>query len=113
MLIRAAIRGWRDSLINLTPSSPLLNLRPSRTGMVTLTRPAAGELLSRFRLGASYTFRSLPPAPREPPPSWREKADSEAGPGRQAPGAAPAISPPAADVLDTDKDPDELACALR
>jgi hypothetical protein len=113
MLIRAAIRGWRDSLVDLTASSPLVNLRPGRTSMITLIRPAAGELLSRFRLGGSYTFRSLPPAPREAPPSWPEKAGSVAGPGRQASGAAPAIPPPAADVLDTDKDPDELACALR
>ena len=112
MLIRAAIRGWRDSLIDLTPSSPLLNLEPSTTSMITLTRPAAGELLSRFRLGGSYTFRSLPPEPREPPRNWWERADSAAGRGRQA-SAAAAIPPAAADVLDTDKDPDELACALR
>src|SRR5262245_1047835 len=112
MLIRAAIRGWRDSLIDLTASSPLLNLRPSRTGMITLIRPAAGELLSRFRLGGSYTFRSPPPAPREAPSSRPEKADPAAGAGTQPPGAAPAMPQPAAGVLDTDKDPDELACAL-
>ncbi|HKA95014.1 MAG TPA: DUF3320 domain-containing protein [Streptosporangiaceae bacterium] len=113
MLIRAAIGGWRGSLIDLTASSPLLNLKPSRTGMITVIRPAAGELLSRFRLGGSHTFRSLPSAPREPVPSWWERAAAAAGPGRPAPGAAPATPPPAADVLDTDKDPDELASALR
>ena len=68
--IRAAIGGWRDSLIDVTGSSRLLNLKPSRTGMVTLVRPAADDLLSRLRVGGTYTFQSLPPAPAGPPLGW-------------------------------------------
>jgi hypothetical protein len=38
MLVRSAVRGWRDGLINLTGSNRLLNFRPSRTSMVELAR---------------------------------------------------------------------------
>ena len=110
--IRAAIGGWRDSLIDVTGSNRLLNLRPSRTGMVTLVRPAAGDLLPRLRLGGTYTFQSLPPALAGPPPGQWERSGSAAGQGTQTPAAAPA-SPQAANILYADKDPDDLACALR
>jgi hypothetical protein len=110
--VRAAIGGWRDSLIGLTGSSRLLNLTPSRTGMVTLVHPAAGDLLSRLRPGGTYTFRSLPPAPAGPRPGWWEKSESAAGQGAPTQAVTPA-SPPAASVLYADKDPDDLACALR
>jgi hypothetical protein len=110
--IRAAIGGWRDCLIDVTGSNRLLNLRPSRTGMVTLVRPAAGELLSRLRLGGTYMFQSLPPAPAGPPPGRWERSESAAGQGTQTPTAAPA-SPQAANILYADKDPDDLARALR
>ena len=74
--IRAAIGGWRDSLIDVTGgSNRLLNLRPSRTGMVTLVRPAAGDLLPRLRLGGTYTFQSLPPAL-----AWNASSVHKAGP---------------------------------
>src|SRR5215831_10113144 len=107
MLVRAAIRSWRDSLIDLTGASRLISFTPGTAGTIRLVRPSAGDVLSRLAAGGSYTFRSPePPAghataaggPGEPVP----------GPGGRPPGAAPAVN-----ILDTDKDPGELASALR
>lgn len=58
-LVRSAIRSWRDGLINLTGSNRLLNFRPSRTGMISLLRPAPEEVLSRLARGGTYHFRPL------------------------------------------------------
>jgi REase_MTES_1575/Protein of unknown function (DUF4011)/AAA domain/Protein of unknown function (DUF3320) len=104
MLIRAAISGWRDSLINLTAANRLLNFKPSRTGMIAVVRPAAGDVLARLRAGGGYTFRSLKPKPAAPAP---------AGQDVWTPSEVPAPPPAAADILDTDSDPDDLAAALR
>src|SRR5215831_13301711 len=107
MLIRAAIRSWRDSLIDLTGASRLISFTPGTTGTIRLVRPSAGDVLARLAAGGSYTFRSPePPAghataaggPGEPVP----------GPGGRPPGAAPAVN-----ILDTDKNPGDLASALR
>jgi len=62
-LIRAAIGGWRDSLLGLTAANRLINLKPSRTGMIRLVRPAPGDVLARLRAGGTFTFRSVAPEP--------------------------------------------------
>ena len=64
-LIRAAIRNWRDGLINLTGSNRLLNFKPSRTGSVELTRPPAEQVLARLARRQTYRFRALQPANAE------------------------------------------------
>lgn len=91
-IIRAAISSWRDSLINLTAASRLLNLVPATAGTIEVSRPAADDILARLASGGSFTFRSLRPA--------------GGGPDAAAP-------PPAPYILDTGKNPDDLDAALR
>src|SRR5487761_1139225 len=105
MLIRSAIGSWRDGLINLTGSNRLLNFKPSRTGMVGLVRPPAGEVLSRLGRGGSYNFRSLKPE--------RTESGEEEASARLAVDEEFAVPPPAIGTLDTDKHPEDLASALR
>ena len=107
-LIRAAVGGWRDSLISLSGANRLLNFQPSRTGTIGLVRPAAAAILARLRTGGTYTFRSLAPEPGGP--GYGGPAGGQNG---WAHGGPPAVPPPAADVLDTDAAPDDLAAALR
>ena len=107
-LIRAAIGSWRDSLIGLTGANQLLNFRPSRTGTIGLLRPAPADILARLQAGGTYTFRSLAPEPGAPGyggPVTGQNGWPHGGPS--------AIPPPAADILDTDAGPDDLAVALR
>src|ERR1700722_6558056 len=104
-LIRSAITAWRDGLINLTGSNRLLNFKPSRTGMIRLVRPATEDVWSRLAANGSYGFRSL------------QAGQADHGAGHE-PNSAEAdeefsVSPPAADILDTDKPPEDLAASLR
>ena len=107
-LIRAAIGSWRDSLISLTGANRLLNFKPSRTGTIGLVRPAAADILARLRTGGTYTFRSLAAEPGAP--GYGGPATGQNG---WAHGGPHAVPPPAADVLDSDAGPDDLAAALR
>jgi hypothetical protein len=59
-------------------------------------------------MGGTYTFRSLAPEPGAP--GYGGPAVGQNG---WAHGGPPAIPPPAADILDTDAGPDDLAAALR
>ncbi|HEY2279226.1 MAG TPA: DUF3320 domain-containing protein [Streptosporangiaceae bacterium] len=102
-LIRAAIQGWRDDLINLTASNRLLNFKLSKTGSVELARPGAEEVLTRLQAKGHYRFRSLVPTSDELLSAGDDSADRSL---RQTP-------PPRTDTLDTEKDPDELGSALR
>jgi hypothetical protein len=88
MLIRAVIRGWRDSLIDLTGASPLISFTPGQPGTIRLVRPSAGDVLAHLAAGGSCTFRSPEPEPAGPAPA-------------------------AGMVLETDQDPGDLASALR
>ena len=109
-LIRAAIGSWRDGLISLTGANRLLNFKPSRTGTIGLVRPAPADILARLRMGGTYTFRSLAP---EPGAAGYGGPRADTGQNGWAHGGPRAVPPPAADVLDTDAGPDDLAAALR
>jgi hypothetical protein len=104
-LIRSAITVWRDSLINLTGSNRLLNFKPSRTGMIRLVRPAPEDVWSRLAANGGYGFRSL------------QAGRTDHGADREPEGAEPDeeffVPPLAADILDTDKSPEDLAASLR
>src|SRR5215831_4122697 len=104
MLIRAAIRSWRDSLIDLTGASRLISFTPGAAGTIGLVRPSAGDVLSRLAAGGSYTFRSPEPGPAG-------HTTAAGGPGEPVPG--PGGPAPAVNILDTDKNPGDLASALR
>jgi hypothetical protein len=108
MLIRSAIRGWRDCLIDLTGASRLLGLDQGGTGTIRLVRPSAGDVLSRLAAGGSYTFRALEPGTAGHMPGAGAHGGPVNGQDGRAAGAAPA-----ADILDTDMDPGDLASALR
>lgn len=60
--VRAAIRQWRDSLVNLTGRNRLLNYRPTRASTIEFTRHSAAEV---HRIIASsdltYTMGTRPP----------------------------------------------------
>src|SRR5215475_14724657 len=91
-MIHAAIRSWRESLINLTAANRLLNLPPDRTDMIQVSRPAADDVLTRLRTGGTFTFRSLKPWPDAPgagPESHTDSAD-ETEPDAGVPAALPA-----------------------
>jgi len=111
-LIRSAIRGWRISLIDLTAANPLLNLRPGRTGMIEVSRPAAEDVLARLRAGGVFAFRSLKPWPAAPGLD-AEAHTQPSDESRRTAGAAAAVPPPAPYILDTSKDPYDLDAALR
>jgi hypothetical protein len=111
MLVRSAVGSWRDSLIDLTAASRLLNAGPGRTGTIGVIRPSAGEVLARLAAGGTYTFRSLRPA--RPVPGAGAPSGPGGGPAGQAGGAAAAAPPPAVNILDAAADPENLAAALR
>jgi hypothetical protein len=101
-LIRSAIGSWRDSLINLTAANRLLNFKPSRTGTIELVQPAPSDVLYRLGVAGTFSFRSLTPKL------------AESVPGERVAGGGPPVMPqPSASILDTHKDPDDLASALR
>ncbi len=68
--VRQAVRRWRDSLVDQTGTNRLLNLNPSRAGLLVIARPQPGEVLARLRNGQGYRFRAL-------------QADPPAGPGAE------------------------------
>jgi hypothetical protein len=112
-LIRTAIHDWRDSLINLTGTNRLLNYRPSKTGTVDIVRPESAVILAGLTAGRQFQFRSLKPKPAEQA-SGGEQADATSL-QLASQLAVPQTTPPpaAANILDSNKDPVELASALR
>jgi very-short-patch-repair endonuclease len=73
--------------------------------MVSLLRPSPQEVLSRLARGGSYRLRPL--RPKEADSGTVGKSDSG------EPDAEFSVPPPAADMLDSDKTPEDLAAALR
>ena len=73
--------------------------------MVGVVRPSPVEVLSRLGMGGTYKIRSVKP----------NRAESAVGEesARSASGQGFTIPPPATDTLDTDKDPEDLASAVR
>jgi REase_MTES_1575/Protein of unknown function (DUF4011)/AAA domain/Protein of unknown function (DUF3320) len=94
-LIRVAIRGWRDGLINLTGSNRLLNFKPSRTGSVELIRPSSAAVLARLTSHGTYRFRALQPKKpdAEPvPPAPVSTAPASTAPVSTAPVSTAPVS---------------------
>ncbi|HKA69147.1 MAG TPA: DUF3320 domain-containing protein [Actinomycetes bacterium] len=110
-VVRDAIRDWRDSLLNLAGTNRLLNFRPSKTSTIEVVQPAAADVLSALADQRALRFRSVPapdsvPAPGDAASLGSAPAGPRAGMARPLPAAVPG-------VLDTIKDEDELAAALR
>src|SRR5882757_5574615 len=49
--VRAALRVWRDGLLDLTCTSRLLHLQPARAGALEIADPPSGELVARLARG--------------------------------------------------------------
>jgi very-short-patch-repair endonuclease len=72
--------------------------------MVSLLGPSPEEVLARLARGGSYHFRPL--RPKRSDSGTADESDSETD-------AEFSVPPPAVDVLDADKSPEDLAAALR
>jgi len=92
-VVRAAIRDWSDSLVNLTSANRLLKFRPSRTGTIEIVQPSAEEVLSGLVAKRTWRFRAIDP---------QGDADIDGG-----------ASQPLLHVLDTRKPEADLGAALR
>src|SRR6202012_2915825 len=106
--LRQAIGKWRDSLVNLTGTNRLLNLKPSKAGMLVIARPAPGEVLTRVRDGNGYGFRAL----KADPAPVAEDTDAENAENKDAPEDGPQF-PPSPDHLDVDRTRDDLGRIVR
>ena len=62
---RAAVRAWRDGLVNLDAGNRLLNFRHSAHSTVEIAGPAAAEIVTVLRDGTGYGF--LPSGARPEP----------------------------------------------
>jgi hypothetical protein len=103
--VRQVIRRWRDSLVNLTGTNRLLNLKPSKTSMLLIARPEPGEVLARVRNGGGYGFRALQAEPRP-------EGDAQDAQDIQDAQDSPQL-PPSPQHLDVDRTPDELGRIVR
>ncbi|MCI0455510.1 MAG: DUF3320 domain-containing protein [Gemmataceae bacterium] len=66
--LATSLARWRNNLIDLTRRNPLLNLRPTKTSFLTLSRPGMQQVFDRLALsGKPWTFW-LPPAEEEDEP---------------------------------------------
>ncbi|MDY7085587.1 MAG: DUF4011 domain-containing protein [Actinomycetota bacterium] len=53
---RAAVRAWRDGLVNLDAGNRLLNFRPATNGTLEIAGPAAPDIVSALRGDRDYGF---------------------------------------------------------
>lgn len=70
-VIEGVVRGWRESLINLTGRNRLLNFTVTKSSTVPVTTPAPAAVLGRLqqlRAGANLTLQPLKPPPSQPQP---------------------------------------------
>ena len=101
--VRQAIHKWRDSLVNLTGTNRLLNLKPSKTSVLGIARPEPGEVLARVRDGRGYGFHALQAGPA---------ADAEDPEAAAMPEDGPQF-PPSSNQLSVDRTRDDLGRILR
>ncbi|GIM95979.1 DUF4011 domain-containing protein [Paractinoplanes toevensis] len=53
---RAALRAWRDGLVNLDAGNRMINFRRSETGMVEIAGPPPGVIVGALRSGGEHGF---------------------------------------------------------
>ncbi len=58
--LKGTLKGWRDSLINLTARNPLIKFSTSDKARVDVALPDAQDLLAGLRAGQEYTVKTLP-----------------------------------------------------
>ncbi|WP_043499140.1 DUF4011 domain-containing protein [Georgenia sp. SUBG003] len=58
--ITAALKVWRDGLVQLTGMSRLIKFRPTKTGAVVVQAPAADAVYSGVRGNTVWSFRGSP-----------------------------------------------------
>lgn len=56
----AALRTWRDGLVNLTRSNRALNFRPSKTGSVPIEEPSLHDIFEGLRSGRMWSIEGAP-----------------------------------------------------
>ncbi|GIF00730.1 DUF4011 domain-containing protein [Paractinoplanes rishiriensis] len=54
--VRAALRSWRDGLVNLDAGNRLINFRRSETGMVEIAGPPPAVIVGALRSGGEHGF---------------------------------------------------------
>src|SRR6185295_20164751 len=54
--VRAALRSWRDGLVNLDAGNRLINFRRSETGTVEIAGPPPGVIVGALRSGDAHGF---------------------------------------------------------
>jgi hypothetical protein len=95
LITRAALREWRETLIDLSGRNRLINFRPGvRTSAVEFFRPGAAEILSRFGAHRPLFCRTVNPV-----------VDPEIGSQPEP--------PPRANTLDSRKPEQDFEAALR
>ena len=70
-MIEDVIRGWRESLINLTGRNRLLNFTVTKTSTVPITSPQPSDVLARLqqlRTGTTVSVEALKPPPAQADP---------------------------------------------
>ncbi|MEU8021021.1 DUF3320 domain-containing protein [Micromonospora haikouensis] len=92
----AALRRWRETLVNLTGVNRLINFKRSKTGMVEVVGPGSGELLTGLRGHVGWNFRGAQ--------AEAEDADSDERPPALTGGAW---------VMQVDRPDSELGPVLR
>src|SRR5437868_9487113 len=82
--VATALARWRSNLIDLTRRNPLLQLRPTRSSFLTISRPGVHGVFERLvQAGNTWSFW-LPPADEEddeaegPPRPDVERIDARA-----------------------------------
>jgi hypothetical protein len=54
--VRAALRAWRDGLVNLDGSNRLLNFRPADNGLLEIAGPGPAEIVRALQQGGEHSF---------------------------------------------------------
>jgi len=54
--VTAALRAWRDGLVNLDGGNRLLNFRPADNGLLEIAGPGPAEIVRALRQGGEHSF---------------------------------------------------------